>query len=230
MVLTDPRTEAPILEARELYRFFHIGDDETFALRGVSVTLSGGEMVAMIGPSGSGKSTLLACMAGLDEPDGGHVVVAGQRITRRPEAARAGLRAQWIGVLRQSGNLFEHLTVAENVRLAQGLAGNAHEASSVDEILTEVGLEDRKWARLTTLSGGEAARAGLAVALANHPKVILADEPTAEVDRVNESRVLDLFHASTETGAGVVVATHSERVADAADRVVRLLDGRIVDE
>lgn len=227
MVLTAPPADAPLLEARELYRFFHIGDDETFALRGVSVALRGGEMLAMIGPSGSGKSTLLTCMAGLDEPDGGYVSVAGQRITRRPEAIRAAVRATWIGVLRQSGNLFEHLTVAENVQLAQALARSA-QGSSVDEILSEVGLEDRKRARPTTLSGGEAARAGLAVALANDPKVILADEPTAEVDSVNESRVLDLFRRSTDAGSGVLVATHSERVAAAADRVVRLLDGRIV--
>src|SRR5712664_2011785 len=110
---------APALEARELYRFFHSGDDETFALRGVSMSLGAGEVVAVVGPSGSGKSTLLACLAGLDEPDGGHVVVAGNRITRRDEATRAGLRARWIGMLLQSGNLIEHLSVAQNVQAAQ---------------------------------------------------------------------------------------------------------------
>jgi putative ABC transport system ATP-binding protein len=218
----------PVLQARELYRFFHTGDDETFALRGVSLSLAPGEMVAVMGPSGSGKSTLLACLAGLDEPDGGHVVVAGRRITRRPETTRAALRARWIGVLQQSGNLFDHLTVAQNVQLAQELAGGTH-ARHVDEILTQVGLEDRASARPTTLSGGEAARAGLAVALANDPPVVLADEPTGEVDLVSESRVLDLFRRGTEAGAGVLVVTHSARVADAAHRVVRLLDGRIVD-
>jgi putative ABC transport system ATP-binding protein len=218
----------PVLEARELYRFFHTGDDETFALRGVSLSLAPGEMVAVTGPSGSGKSTLLACLAGLDEPDGGHVVVAGQRISRRPETTRAALRARWIGVLQQSGNLFDHLTVAQNVELAQELAGGTH-ARHVDEILAGVGLEDRASARPTTLSGGEAARAGLAVALANDPPVVLADEPTGEVDQVSESRVLDLFRRGTEAGAGVLVVTHSARVADAADRVVRLLDGKIVD-
>jgi putative ABC transport system ATP-binding protein len=229
VVLASPiDPEDPVLEARELYRFFHTGDDETFALRGVSLSLAPGEMVAVMGPSGSGKSTLLACLAGLDEPDGGHVVVAGRRITRRPETTRAALRARWIGVLQQSGNLFDHLTVAQNVQLAQELAGGTH-ARHVDEILTQVGLGDRASARPTTLSGGEAARAGLAVALANDPPVVLADEPTGEVDLVNESRVLDLFRRGTEAGAGVLVVTHSARVADAAHRVVRLLDGRIVD-
>jgi putative ABC transport system ATP-binding protein len=229
VVLASPiDPDDPVLEARELYRFFHTGDDETFALRGVSLSLAPGEMVAVMGPSGSGKSTLLACLAGLDEPDGGHVVVAGQRISRRPETTRAALRARWIGVLQQSGNLFDHLTVAQNVELAQELAGGTH-ARHVDEILTQVGLGDRASARPTTLSGGEAARAGLAVALANDPPVVLADEPTGEVDQVSESRVLDLFRRGTEAGAGVLVVTHSARVADAADRVVRLLDGKIVD-
>lgn len=229
MVLANPSVEPePVLQARELYRFFHVGDDETFALRGVSVELAGGEMVAVVGPSGSGKSTLLACMAGLDDPDGGHVVVAGQRLSRRPEAARAALRARWIGVLQQAGNLLEHLTVAQNVRIAQELVGGAH-PRTVDEILAEVGLADRASARPTTLSGGEAARAGLAVALANDPLVILADEPTGEVDPMNESRVLDLFRRATGAGTGVLVVTHSERVAGASDRLVRLLDGRIVD-
>ena len=111
----------PLIDGRELYRFYHIGDDETFALRGVSVSVHAGEMVAVVGPSGSGKSTLLACLAGLDEPDGGHVTIAGQRITRRDEATRARLRARWIGMLLQSGNLLEHLSVAQNIRAAQAL-------------------------------------------------------------------------------------------------------------
>ena len=99
------------LEAVELYRFFHAQDDETFALRGVSLSVAPGEMVAVVGPSGSGKSTLLACLAGLDEPDGGHVEVGGERLSRRPEAERSRIRALSVGVLLQSGNLVEHLTV-----------------------------------------------------------------------------------------------------------------------
>ena len=105
--LTDQAlTDGPLVDGRELYRFFHTGQDETFALRGVSVLVRAGELVAVAGPSGSGKSTLLACLAGLDEPDGGHVLIAGQRITRRDEAARAALRARWIGMI--SGWLTAH--------------------------------------------------------------------------------------------------------------------------
>ena len=114
---------APALDASSIYRFFHAGDEETLALQGVSLTVCRGELVAVVGPSGSGKSTLLACLAGLDEPDGGRVLVEGERLSRRPEPERAALRAGRIGVLFQSGNLLDHLTVAQNVVLAQRVAG-----------------------------------------------------------------------------------------------------------
>ena len=217
------------IEARELYRFFHAGDDETFALRGVSVSAAPGEMLAIVGPSGSGKSTLLGCLAGLDEPDGGHVVVAGQRLTRRPENVRAALRARCIGILSQSGNLLEHLSVEQNIRVAQMIV-HGDRRPAAEELLALVGLEARARARPTTLSGGEAARAGLAVALANEPPVLLADEPTGEVDRGNESLILELLRARADAGAAVVVVTHSGRVADAADRIARMIDGKVDDD
>jgi putative ABC transport system ATP-binding protein len=219
---------APVLAAHELYRFYHTQDEETFALRGVTIRVDAGEMVAITGPSGSGKSTLLNCLAGLDEPDGGHVVVAGQRITRRPEAIRAALRSRWIGVLLQSGNLLEHLTVAGNIRAAQSLADGA--ASVVAHVLLErVGLEARAGAWPSLLSGGEAARAGLAVALANDPPLLLADEPTGEVDAETEAEVIALLRERAEGGRAVVVVTHSERVAAASHRTIRLREGRVVD-
>jgi putative ABC transport system ATP-binding protein len=215
----------PVLIAHELYRFYHMGDEETAALRGVSLAVHRGEMVAVVGPSGSGKSTLLACLAGLDEPDGGHVVVAGARLTRRPESLRATLRARHIGVLLQSGNLIEHLTVARNIALSQSLAGAR--ADTPAELLAGVGLAARPGAPPSPLAGGEAARAGLAVALANDPEILLADEPTAEVDGANEERVLDLLRRRVEAGRAVVVATHSTRVAASSDRIVRIVDGRV---
>jgi putative ABC transport system ATP-binding protein len=222
---------SPLLCASELYRFFHAGDDETFALRGVSVSVSGGEIVAVAGPSGSGKSTLLSCLAGLDEPDGGYVTVAGQRITRRQEAARAGLRARWIGMLLQTGNLLNHLTVTQNIQAAQSLVkrGDASRPRPA-ALLADVGLADRGSARPSTLSGGEAARAALAVALANDPPVLLADEPTGEVDQQAEARILDLLRQRAADGKAVLVVTHSQDVAAAADRVIHLVDGRIADE
>ncbi len=226
MTIAAPAQTQPVLDARELYRFFHSGDDETFALRGVSMEVMPGEMVAVVGPSGSGKSTLLACLAGLDEPDGGFVRVAGQRLTRRAEPARAALRARWVGVLLQSGNLLDHLSVAQNVAAAQALARGAA-TMSVETLLSGVGLAERAHARPATLSGGEAARAGLAVALANDPPLLLADEPTGEVDHANESILLDLLRARADAGNAVVLVTHSDRAANAADRTIHLNDGRI---
>jgi len=221
----------PLLCASELYRFFHAGDDETFALRGVSIRVAGGEIVAVVGPSGSGKSTLLSCLAGLDEPDGGHVTVAGQRITRRQEATRAGLRARWIGMLLQTGNLLNHLTVTQNIQAAQSLVKRGSTPRPRPAaLLADVGLADRGAARPSTLSGGEAARAALAVALANDPPVLLADEPTGEVDSEAEARILDLLRQRAADGKAVLVVTHSQDVAAAADRVVHLVDGRIPDD
>jgi putative ABC transport system ATP-binding protein len=216
------------LEARDLYRFFHTGEDETFALRGVSLHIERGEMVAVVGPSGSGKSTLLNCMAGLDEPDGGSVRVAGERLTRRSEAERAHVRAMGIGILAQSANLLHHLSVAENIALAQRLAGHERDDRARD-LLGRVGLEDRKDARPSTLSGGEAARAGLAVALANDPTVVLADEPTGELDAIHHDMVLELLAERAREGGAVCVVTHSQRVAEAADRIIRIVDGHVLD-
>jgi len=210
----------PVVEASELYRFYHNGDDETFALRGVSLAVEAGEMVAVVGPSGSGKSTLLSCVAGLDEPDGGKVDIAGSRLTRKSEEERSVLRCKWIGMLLQSGNLIEHLTVSQNVDLARRLGGGDTDARL---LLASVGLEEKYDAWPPTLSGGEAARAGLAVALANDPFVLLADEPTGEVDSANELVILDLLTSRMRRGLAVIVVTHSETVAQAASRVVRLL-------
>ncbi len=214
------------LEARSLHRFYHAGDDEVFALRGVSIAVEAGEMVAVTGPSGSGKSTLLACLAGLDDPDGGTVFVAGERLSRRPEPERAAIRARSIGMLFQSANLIEHLTVAENVVLAQRLA-HCVERAKVTELLVGVGLGPRTGAFPSQLSGGEASRAGLAVALANDPAVVLADEPTGELDSATEADVLTLLRLHATAGAAVVVASHSPAVASAADRVIAVDDGRL---
>ena len=218
----------PALDARELYRFYHIGDDETLALRGVSVEVRHGEIVAVVGPSGSGKSTLLHCLAGLDEPDGGYVAVNGTRLTRRGDRMRAALRAQSIGILLQSGNLFDHLTVAQNVELKMRLAG-MRDPSRVRVVLELVGIAARHSAYPQQLSGGEASRAGLAVALAPEPAVLLADEPTGEVDSDTEARILALFDAHRAHGGAALIVSHSAEVASRADRIVRLLDGRIVD-
>lgn len=219
-----------VLVARGIYRFYHVGDDETVALSDVSLSVGPGEFVALMGPSGSGKSTLLACLTGLEEPDAGFVFVNGARITRRTEAERARLRAASFGILLQSGNLFAHLTVRQNIALQLRLSGMSSRGDKViEQAVDAVGILNRIDAYPTELSGGEAARAGLAIALAKQPRVIVADEPTAEVDRETESHILDLFEARRGEGMSTLVATHSERLAARADRIVHLWDGRIRD-
>lgn len=216
-----------LLEADSLYRFFHAGDDETLALQGVSLAVDAGEVVAVTGPSGSGKSTLLACLAGLDEPDGGMVRVDGERLSRRSEEERARVRARRIGMLFQQANLVGHLSVADNCALARRLAGTPAPSGWMTEVLQRCGLTERTHARPGQLSGGELARAGLAVALANDARVVLADEPTGELDTVTAHRVLDLLHERAGEGAAVLIVTHSPEVAAMSDREIRLRDGRV---
>ena len=216
-----------VLEARDLYRFFHAEDDETLALRGVSLQLASGEMVSVCGPSGSGKSTLLSCLAGTDEPDGGEVRILGEKITRRPEPLRAAIRARCIGFLLQSDNLLQHLTVEANVRLSMRLAGRENKGR-LGALLDGLGLLEHRQAYPEQLSGGEAARAGMAVALAAAPNILLADEPTGEVDVVTEGWVLDLLDEHCRNGGAAIVATHSAALARRASRIVRLLDGKVV--
>ena len=217
----------PLLEARSLYRFFRAGDEEVLALRGVSVAVHPGELVAVVGPSGSGKSTLLACLAGLDEPDGGTVWLTGQRLSHQPERRRSRLRARHVGVLYQDRNLLSHLSVENNVRLVQHIAGGAAAAHPA-VLLASLGIAERGLAHPDELSGGELARAGLAVALANAPAVLLADEPTGELDTTTEADVLTVLRRHASTGAAIMVASHSPAVAAAADRVIRLRDGQVV--
>jgi putative ABC transport system ATP-binding protein len=251
------------LRADRVYRFYRAGDEETLAVQGVTLDLVAGELVALCGPSGSGKSTLMSCLAGIEEPSGGTVWVAGERMSGRTEAERARIRARRVGAMSQTGNLFGHLTVLGNLRLAQSLvrgrgvarrrqppeghsaassaAGTAQEpgadspTASADrtnlpdpaELLDELGISARAHAWPDQLSGGELARASLAVALANRPGVLLADEPTGELDEASEVRLLSLLRRRAESGAAVLVASHSRAVARAADRVLYLEDGHL---
>jgi putative ABC transport system ATP-binding protein len=226
--VTKPRRDVTptVLEAQSLYRFFRSGDEETPALRGVSLTLRRGELVAVVGPSGSGKSTLLACLAGLDEPDGGTTRVGGQRISHQPERLRARLRARRIGILFQDRNLLVHLTVEQNIQLVQRIAGGSA-CAHPPVLLATLGIGERGSAYPAQLSGGELARAGLAVALANDPLVVLADEPTGELDGATEAGVLAILRSRATAGAAVLIASHSPAVAAIADRIIVLVDGQV---
>jgi putative ABC transport system ATP-binding protein len=213
------------LEARGLHRFYRRGGNEVGALLDVTLTCAAGETVAVTGPSGSGKSTLLGLLAGLDDPDGGSVRVNGQLLSHQSPAVSARLRAQHIGVLTQSSGLLSHLSVLENVHFAASLRNGS--GPTPDELLDALGLKAVRRANPRTLSGGETARAGLAVALAGAPAVLLADEPTAEVSSDEEDTILDLLQQWRPHGGATVIVTHSAAVASHADRIVHLTDGRL---
>ncbi len=218
----------PVIEARGLHRFFRRGDGEVAALKDVNLLVRPGETVAIIGPSGSGKSTLLSLLAGLDDPDGGSVWVTGQRMSHRSPARQARLRGAQIGVLTQTSGLVEHLSVRANVQLAASLRpSRSLTAQQAERLLEDLGLKTHSRARPSTLSGGESARANLAVAMAGSPRVLLADEPTAEVSRQEERGVLALLRQARPADGITVLVTHSDAVAATADRVVEIRDGRL---
>jgi putative ABC transport system ATP-binding protein len=217
----------PAIEARALFRFFRAGDEETVALRDVSLVLAAGEFVTVVGPSGSGKSTLLSCLAGIDEPDGGSVRVGGAPLSHRPENVRARIRASALGLLLQNRNLLQHLTIRQNLNLVQRIVGPPR-PYEISPLLASLGVGHRADALPRDLSGGELARAGLAVALTNDPIVVLADEPTGELDGRAERQVLQALRLRATGGTAILVASHSPAVADAADRVVRMSDGRVI--
>jgi len=218
------------LSATGLHRFYRRGGSEVAALLDVGLDCAPGETVAVTGPSGSGKSTLLALLAGLDDPDGGKVLVCGELLSHRSPRDAARLRARHIGVLTQASGLLDHLTVTQNVRLAATFrrqAGGGGGAGA-EELLERLGLSAVRRSRPASLSGGETARAGLAVALAGNPDVLLADEPTAEISSAEERDVLDLLQQCRPARGATVLITHSDGVASRADRVLRLRDGRLV--
>ena len=215
-----------VLEARELYRFFHSGEEEVKALRGIDLTLGAGEMIALVGPSGSGKSTLLHCLAGLDEPDGGAVYLMNQPISRQSEITKTKLRAKYFGVMRQKDNLISHLSVEENMAMVQALTSHSKE-SDRKNILDHIGIGKRANSLPAQLSGGELARAGLAVALVCQPKILLLDEPTGEVDSETEADILTMLKDFQRDGGAIVIATHNAAAAKSATHVIKMKDGKI---
>jgi putative ABC transport system ATP-binding protein len=221
----------PVLQARGLHRFYRRDgrvDAEVAALRDVDLAVAPGEMVAIIGPSGSGKSTLLGLLAGLDDPDGGTVTIAGERMSHRAPADQSRLRGRLVGVMTQGSGLVGHLDLLGNVLLAASFRqGRRTTAADARDLLDRLGLP-RHTARPASLSGGETARANLAMAIVGGPALLLADEPTAEVSRAEEAAVLALLAAHRPAAGATVLVTHSDAVAGRADRIVQLSAGRIV--
>lgn len=220
------------MEARGLYHIYRETDVETIALRGVGLVLESATWTSIMGPSGSGKSTLVYVLAGLVEPTGGAVIVDGEDLTRLPPPARARWRRQRVGVVLQRDNLHPLLDVGENIALPLRIEGRPRDQirTRIDQLLEEVGLSDRRRHRAGQLSGGEAQRAAIAVALGPEPRVLLADEPTGELDEETASGVLDLLATlRTAEGASVLTVTHNPQVAERADRRLTMRDGEILD-
>ena len=213
-------------------RIHRMGDVAVPAVRDVDLEIAPGEFVALVGPSGSGKSTLLSLIGGLDRATGGQALVAGADLGKLSDRRLADYRLQRVGTIFQSFNLVPTLTARENVALPMALAGlpRGERALRADRLLDLVGLSDRKTFRPTRLSGGEQQRVSVARALANRPGLLLADEPTGNLDTAAGGRVLDLIEELNEAGATVVMVTHDPEVAARAKRVVRLRDGRVVED
>ena len=222
----------PVLRASGLCKTFGSGAALVRAVDGVDLDVATGETVAIMGPSGCGKSTLLHLLGGLERPSAGEIELAGQHVTGSSERALAHLRRTAIGFVFQGFYLMDELTAIENVELPGLLAGRSPRAARARarELLEQVGLADRTGFLPSALSGGQRQRVAIARALINRPIIVLADEPTGNLDSTATVEVLRLFEAFHESGQTLVIVTHEQRVAATADRLISMRDGVFVDE
>lgn len=224
-------TKAPLLELRGLTKRLPSGDTLLTILEGIDLTIEVGEFVAILGPSGSGKSTLLALMAGLDRPTEGEVRLEGRAVHALSEDELAILRRNNIGFVFQNFELLSNLTAQENVLLPIELVGLPDADNRAAELLRIVGLEDRGHHYPVQLSGGEQQRVALARAFATEPRILLADEPTGNLDSQTSERVLAILSdLRSRRGTTLVLVTHDQDVAQLADRLIHLQDGRVVED
>ena len=219
-----------IVDASALVREYHMGEEIVHALRGVSLTVHEGEHVAIVGPSGCGKSTLLNLLGVIDRSTSGELSIAGERVDRLSDARATDFRLRRIGFVFQRFYLMQALTARENVELplAEAGMGGTERRDRALELLDYVGLRKRERHRPSQLSGGEQQRVAIARALANRPALLLADEPTGELDARTGAEMIALFERLNGDGTTIVVVTHDEELARAAKRVVHMRDGEIV--
>jgi putative ABC transport system ATP-binding protein len=224
--------DQPILSARGLHKEYGKGAGLVRAVEDVTLDVAPGESVAIVGPSGCGKSTLLYLLGGLERPSGGTLQLAGEQLEQMPESGLARLRRRALGFVFQSYHLVDELTALENVELPALLAGSSPRRARerATELLEQVDLEDRAGHLPSALSGGQRQRVAVARALANAPLVVLADEPTGNLDSAATADVLRLFEQLHAGGQTLVVVTHDERIAATADRLITMRDGAFVDE
>jgi putative ABC transport system ATP-binding protein len=218
-----------VVVAREITRRYGEGETAVDALRGVSLEVARGDLLAVMGPSGSGKSTLMHTLAGLDQPTGGTVTIAGIEITTLDDAHLTRLRRDHVGFVFQFFNLLPMLTAEENIVLPLTIAGESIDRAWLDQLLDRTGLAARRSHRPAELSGGEQQRVAIARALITRPTILFADEPTGNLDSKTGGEILDLLRASVqEYQQTIVMVTHEARAASIADRIMFLADGLIV--
>jgi ABC-type lipoprotein export system ATPase subunit len=221
-----------VAHARGLRKHYGRGEGLVRAVDGVDLDVAPGETVAVMGPSGCGKSTLLHLLGGLDRPSGGEVSLNGRRIDDLGEKAQARMRRTDVGFVFQAFHLMEELTAVENVELSALLAGSSPRAARrrAEDLLGQVGLADRARFLPSALSGGQRQRVAIARALSNEPLVVLADEPTGNLDSAATLDVLRLFESLHDAGQTLIIVTHDARIAATADRMISMRDGAFVDE
>jgi putative ABC transport system ATP-binding protein len=220
-----------VVSATDVTKRYGEGSTAVDALRGVSIDVQAGELVAVMGPSGSGKSTLMHILAGLDKPTTGSVSVAGTEITNLADSKLTRLRRAHIGFVFQFFNLLPMLSAEDNVVLPLSIAGDKPDAKWLDDLLEQTGLSDRRTHRPSELSGGQQQRVALARALVTRPTILFADEPTGNLDSKTGGEILELLRRSVDAyGQTTVMVTHEPRAAAIADRVLFLADGLIVKE
>jgi putative ABC transport system ATP-binding protein len=227
-----PPPADPAVEVRSVYRTFEKDTAPVRALRGVDLIVPRGDFVAVMGPSGCGKSTLLNVIAGLDLPDEGEIVIAGESLAGMDENRLAIMRRKHVGIVFQFFNLLEGMTVLENVVMPAVIAGRKRKAAEARarNLLDLLGIGDKAKQAPGVLSGGQRQRLAIARALANEPTLVLADEPTGALDSEGGEEVLELFRRLHQGGQTILLVTHDQPVADAAARIVRMKDGRVVDD
>jgi putative ABC transport system ATP-binding protein len=220
------------VEVNSVYRTFEQDTAPVRALRGADLSVRAGEFVAVMGPSGCGKSTMLNLVAGLDVPDEGEVIIAGESLAGKDENALAMMRRRHVGIVFQFFNLLEGMTVLENVVLPAVIAGRKRKVaeSRARDLLDLLGIGDKAKQAPGVLSGGQRQRLAIARALANEPTIVLADEPTGALDSEGGEEVLELFRRLHQGGQTILLVTHDQPVADAAERIVRMKDGRVEDD
>jgi len=220
-----------MIEIRDLKKTYHVGEIDVHALRGVNLSAERGEFLAVVGPSGSGKSTLFHILGGLTPPTSGTIYIDGRDLLAMSEAERTNLRKTGVGFVFQKYNLLPTLTAADNIEIARDIAGKSGSPDpQFDEILELLGLKGRLHHKPRALSGGEQQRVAIARAIVNHPAILLADEPTGNLDTENSEKVLGLLRdLNRRLGQTILMITHNPEAAAYAHRTLKMRDGRVVE-